>query len=163
MTTNKRASARPRRRARMEGENMMIAGHAIAWNVSAHDGEDDVIGAGSFAHLIASGKFAPKMLFEHDGEEIGRWIEFQEDDFGLLAIGRLDLSSIGGRRAAEMIQAGEITGLSRGANMVCLARPIAGAKSRFCKRVFHLGEISLARHPANPLAKLLSYCAGAGQ
>ncbi|TIW33772.1 MAG: hypothetical protein E5V62_19065 [Mesorhizobium sp.] len=138
----------------------MIAGYATAWNIAAHDGEDDVIGAGSFLHLIASGTFAPKMLFEHDGEEIGRWLQFNEDAIGLLAVGRLDLCSIGGRRAFEMIEAGEITGLSRGANMVCLARRIPGTKSRFCKRVFHLGEISLARHPANPLAKLLSYCAG---
>ncbi|OBQ96023.1 HK97 family phage prohead protease [Mesorhizobium sp. AA23] len=138
----------------------LIAGHAIAWNIAAHDGEDDVIGAGSFADLIAAGAFAPKMLFEHEGEVIGRWLHFSEDDIGLLAVGRLDLGSVCGRRAFEMVEAGEITGLSRGANMVCLARPIPGTKSRFCKRVFHLGEISLARHPANPLAKLLHFTAG---
>ncbi|RWF41842.1 MAG: HK97 family phage prohead protease [Mesorhizobium sp.] len=138
----------------------LFAGYATAWNIATHDGEGDVIGPGSFAHLIASGKFAPRMLFGHEGEEIGRWLQFSEDEIGLLAVGRLDLGSVGGRRAFEMIEAGEITGLSRGANMVCLARPIPGTRSRYCKRVFHLGEISLVRHPANPRALLLNYTAG---
>lgn len=132
----------------------MIAGYATAFGVAVRG--QDVIAHGSFVHLIAKG-FSCKMLLGHDGEEVGQWLQFSEDDIGLLAVGRLNLNSPGGRLALEKIEGGEIAGLSLGA-LVCVARPIPGG--RLCRQVISLPEISLVTHPANPLAKLIHFTAG---
>ncbi|MBZ9909009.1 HK97 family phage prohead protease [Mesorhizobium sp. BR115XR7A] len=136
---------------------MMFAGHATAYGVAAHD--EDVIGHGAFTDLIRQG-FRPKMLMMHEGSEIGDWLEFREDDIGLLAIGRLDLKSAGGRQASAKIETGEFTGLSLGAPLIGDIRRIAGTNGRFCRRVLAVPEISLVTEPANPMARILSFTAG---
>ncbi|RVD72935.1 MAG: hypothetical protein E5V62_02965 [Mesorhizobium sp.] len=133
----------------------MVCGYATAWGVVMHD---VIVSRGAFAKLLAAGNFNPKMLLAHEGEEIGRWIEFREDDVGLLAIGQLDLEAKRGRLAFEMIEDGRATGLSLGAPIVGLARPIT-PEIRHCKEVFSLPEISLGV-PANPAARLLHFTAG---
>ncbi|TGQ35340.1 HK97 family phage prohead protease [Mesorhizobium sp. M4B.F.Ca.ET.214.01.1.1] len=134
----------------------LIAGHATAWGVVMHD---VIVSRGAFSKLLAAGNFQPKMLLGHEGEEIGRWLEFREDDVGLLAIGRLDLDAKRGRLAFEMTEDGRATGLSLGAPIVGLARPIT-PEVRHCREVFSLPEISVCEVPANPAARLLHFTAG---
>ncbi|TPN38682.1 HK97 family phage prohead protease [Mesorhizobium sp. B2-3-3] len=142
---------------------MLIAGYAVAYGVAYEDydkvvGVGDVVGQGAFAALLAKGDFRPQMLLSHEGEPIGQWLDFQEDDIGLLAIGSIDRTSPRGLLASQMVESGEIKGLST--NMCGLARPIAGTKSRVCVQVFKSREISLATNPSNPMARLLSFTAG---
>lgn len=134
----------------------MIAGYACAYGVAMHD---VVVGHGAFAKLLAAGNFNPKMLLAHEGEEIGSWLQFTEDDTGLLAIGRLDLEAKRGRLAFQMIEDGRATGLSLGAPIVGLARSIT-PEIRHCKEVISLPEISVCEVPANPAARLLHFTAG---
>ncbi|MET3521465.1 HK97 family phage prohead protease [Mesorhizobium abyssinicae] len=132
----------------------MIAGYACAYGVQFHD---DILQHGAFAALLAGG-FKPLMLLGHKGGPIGRWLEFKEDDTGLHSIGRIDMTKPRGRLALDMVEAGEITGLSLG-KFAGEARPI-GTGRRLCRRVLRCPEISLVTHPENPAARLLSYCAG---
>lgn len=134
----------------------MLAGYATAWGVVMHD---VIVSRGAFARLLAAGKFQPQMLLAHEGEAIGQWLEFREDDIGLFGIGRLDLQVKRGRLAFDGIESGHFAGLSLGAPIVGLAKPIT-PEVRHCREVFSLPEISICEVPANPLARLLSYTMG---
>lgn len=133
----------------------MIAGRATVWGVVMHD---IIVSRGAFSKLLAAGNFQPRMLLAHEGEPIGSWLQFTEDDTGLLAVGRIDLDVKRGRLAFEMIEDGRVTGLSLGAPIVGSARPIT-PEVRHCREVFSLPEISLGV-PANPAARLLHFTAG---
>ncbi|BCG72685.1 hypothetical protein MesoLj113a_38430 [Mesorhizobium sp. 113-1-2] len=133
---------------------MMVAGHAIAWGVACND--EIVVGAGAFRHLLQRG-FHPKMLLMHEGEEIGEWVKFEEDERGLLCVGELS-DSPRARMAREMFEAGKLTGLSMGRKKA-IAKPIAPGAS-FIAIMLDVNEISLVDEPGCPLALITEFCQG---
>ncbi|MER8644673.1 HK97 family phage prohead protease [Mesorhizobium sp. M1252] len=133
---------------------MLIAGHAIAWGVACND--EIVVGQGAFENLIRRG-FQPKMLLQHEGEEIGKWIKFEEDDRGLLCVGELS-DSPRAKLARDLMETGKLTGLSMGRKKG-IARPIASGVS-FIAVMLDVNEISMVDEPGCPAALLDSFCIG---
>ena len=130
----------------------MIAGLACCYGVVCND-DQHVIAAGAFTKLVNRG-FAPKMLFGHQGEEIGRWIRISEVEAGLFVVGQLV-----DRHAIEEVGSGRCKGLSLG-DLVGVRKPIEGGLS-LCVEALDLPEISLVHKPGNPGALIIDYCMGA--
>lgn len=82
------------------------------------DSYGDVIAAGAYADSLAEHKAAgtmPKMFWQHNpSEPIGKWLEAEEDDTGLLLRGKLNMNVQRGREAHALLQEGDIDGLSIG-------------------------------------------------
>ncbi|RWF66631.1 HK97 family phage prohead protease [Mesorhizobium sp.] len=147
MTTTKRASARPRSRGRI----CMIAGYATRFGVAANG--QHVIAAGAFTGLLKRG-FSPKMLFGHEGDPVGKWVNLTEDEHGLFVVGRVD-----DRQAIEEVDSGRCQGFSLG-RFVGIRKPIEGGIS-LCVEVLALPEISIVHEPGNPGALIEAFCMGA--
>lgn len=128
----------------------MIAGLASCYGVVCND--QHVIAAGAFRKLLQRG-FAPKMLFGHEGKEIGRWIRISEVEAGLFVVGEVVDS-----QAIEEVETGRCKGLSLG-DLVGVRKPIEGGLS-LCVEVLGLPEISLVHEPACPAALIESFTVG---
>ena len=131
----------------------MIAGLASCYGVVCND-DQHIIAAGAFTKLVNRG-FAPKMLFGHQGEEIGRWLRISEVEAGLFVVGQLV-----DRHAIEEVESGRCRGLSLG-DLVGVRRPIERGLS-LCVEVLDLPEISIVHQPGNPGALMEAICTGAG-
>ncbi|RWF62560.1 MAG: hypothetical protein EOS47_23055, partial [Mesorhizobium sp.] len=82
---------------------MMIAGLASCYGVVCNE-DQHIIASGAFTNLLKRG-FSPKMLFGHEGPEIGRWIRISEVDAGLFVVGEVD-----DRQAIEEVDSGRCQG-----------------------------------------------------
>jgi HK97 family phage prohead protease len=82
------------------------------------DSYGDVVVVGAFSDSLAAHKAKgtmPKLFWQHDpSQPIGKWLEAEEDDTGLLMRGRLNMGVQRGREAAALLKAGDIDGLSIG-------------------------------------------------
>ena len=82
------------------------------------DSYGDVIVAGAYAETLkthAARGTMPKMFWQHDRDQpIGKWLEAEEDDAGLLMRGKLNLDVQRGRDAYAHLKHGDIDGLSIG-------------------------------------------------
>jgi hypothetical protein len=82
------------------------------------DSYGDVIVKGAYAESLKAHRAKgtmPKMFWQHDaGQPIGKWLEAQEDDKGLLMRGRLNMGVQRGREAYALLKEGDIDGLSIG-------------------------------------------------
>ncbi|MCW2412928.1 MULTISPECIES: HK97 family phage prohead protease [unclassified Sphingobium] len=96
---------------------MLFSGYgSVFGNVDWHG---DIIAPGAYAKSIAQHKSngtAPLMLFNHDAYSgtalpIGKWLDFEEDDYGLKLTGEL-LDTSFGRDTYTALKAGAINGLS---------------------------------------------------
>lgn len=78
----------------------------------------DVIAAGAFRDSLKAHKDAgtmPKMFWQHDRcEPIGKWLEAEEDNHGLLLRGKLNLDVQRAREAYALLREKDIDGLSIG-------------------------------------------------
>ena len=78
----------------------------------------DVIAPGAYADSLARHKAKgtmPKLFWQHNADEpIGKWVDANEDDHGLLMKGRLNMDVQRGREAYALLKAGDIDGLSIG-------------------------------------------------
>ena len=120
---------------------MRFAGYAAIFGRPDRGG--DVIRAGAFAASLARGPGAVPLLWQHrPGRPIGRIEYLQEDKRGLRVIGRLV-----DRRAARLLKAGAIRGLSFGYRV----RAAEGAAPRTLTEL-ELVEISLVTMPMQPKA-----------
>jgi HK97 family phage prohead protease len=79
---------------------------------------DSVVVAGAFTNTLrelrSRGRSLPMLLSHDQGRPVGVWDELREDAHGLMARGRLDLNTQGGKEARSLLQSGAITGLSIG-------------------------------------------------
>ncbi|MEF2551997.1 HK97 family phage prohead protease [Aurantimonas sp. A2-1-M11] len=82
------------------------------------DSYGDVIAAGAYADSLAAHKAKgtmPKMFWQHDASEpIGKWLEAEEDDSGLLMRGKLNMNVQRAKEAYALLKEGDIDGLSIG-------------------------------------------------
>lgn len=82
------------------------------------DSYGDVIAAGAYAESLAAHKARgtmPKMFWQHDPfEPIGKWLDAQEDETGLLMHGRLNMGVQRAKEAYVLLKEGDIDGLSIG-------------------------------------------------
>ena len=82
------------------------------------DSYGDVIVKGAYAETLKAHKAKgtmPKMFWQHDSHEvIGKWLDAQEDDTGLLMRGKLNMAVQRGREAYALLKEGDIDGLSIG-------------------------------------------------
>lgn len=91
-------------------------GYASVFNVVNHDG--DILVPGVFQASLASWtqkEKKPAMLWQHEPNvRIGQWHELFEDAYGLAVKGKIDLSLSAGRHTYQMMQTGDVKGLSVG-------------------------------------------------
>lgn len=82
------------------------------------DAHGDVIATGAYADSLSAHKTKgtmPKLFWQHNADEpIGKWLDAQEDDHGLLMRGKLNMSVQRGREAHALLKEGDIDGLSIG-------------------------------------------------
>lgn len=96
--------------------NGIFYGYASVFNVVDHDG--DIIVPGAFKQSLeawAQCEKKPSMLWQHEQSmEIGTWHDMSEDAYGLVVKGQIDLSHSAGRHVYQLMQTGEVKGLSIG-------------------------------------------------
>ncbi|WP_189375236.1 MULTISPECIES: HK97 family phage prohead protease [unclassified Mesorhizobium] len=130
---------------------MLVAGYACRYGVCTND--NFVVAAGAFTRLIERG-FSPRMLFAHDGEDVGKWIKITQDEHGLFVVGEVVDSQV-----MVEVDAGRCRGLSLG-RFVGVRKPIEGGVS-LCVAISALPEISIVHRPGNLGALIEAICAGA--
>lgn len=82
------------------------------------DAYGDVIAPGAYADSLKAHKAKgtmPKLYWQHNpSEPIGKWLDADEDDHGLLMRGKLNMGVQRGREAHALLKEGDIDGLSIG-------------------------------------------------
>lgn len=130
---------------------MRFAGYAALFG--RRDRGGDVIEAGAFGESLkrrlAAGEALP-ILWQHDpAQPIGTVERVAEDARGLRVVGRLSGRPGTAVRAAEMLCAGAVDGLSFGYRVVA-ARGDAPRRLE----ALDIVEVSLVAHPMQPLARV---------
>jgi len=121
---------------------MRFAGYAAVFNRLDRGG--DVVRPGAFARSLKRGGAVP-LLWQHEaGRPIGRVEYLREDRRGLRVIGRL-----ADRRAAALLKAGAVDGLSFGFRV----REAKGEQPRELTEL-ELVEVSLVTFPMQPKARV---------
>lgn len=127
-------------------DNDMVArieGYAAVFHQSDLNG--DVLAPGAFRKSLAARKAPVRLLYQHAAETpIGRWVSFQEDHRGLLAVGELLLSSARAREVYALLAGGALDGLSIGYQVV-RARKTRGGVRRILEA--DLWEVSIVTFP----------------
>lgn len=126
-----------------------FAGYAAVFD--ALDTGGDVIRPGAFAQSLTrrAGAALP-LLWQHGAEaRIGTIELAREDERGLRVIGRIEPGSAAGRKAAALLRAGAIDGLSFGYRVVA-----AQGETPRQLEALDLVEVSLVTHPMQPLARV---------
>lgn len=126
---------------------MRFAGYAALFGRVDQGG--DVVRAGAFGRLRAD----VPLLWEHKGAAIGRVEMLAEDRRGLRVIG-----TISDGRAARLVAAGRVTGLSFGYRV----RSARGSAPRELTAL-DLVEVSLVAFPMQPAARVHAVAADQGQ
>ncbi|MCE7798655.1 HK97 family phage prohead protease [Sphingobium sufflavum] len=129
-----------------------FAGYAALFD--RRDRGGDVIVPGAFAESLrrrlGSGESLP-ILWQHDpAQPIGTVESIAEDARGLRVIGRLESRPGVAARAAEMLRAGAVDGLSFGYRVVAAQ---TGEVARRLEAV-DIVEVSLVAHPMQPAARV---------
>jgi HK97 family phage prohead protease len=113
---------------------------------------NDRIVRGAFRKSL--GQFMPKMLWQHDQDQvIGVWSKLSEDQKGLCVEGRLLLEVEKAREAYALLKEGALDGLSIGYQVKQALKGQRRDATRLLTEV-DLFEISLVTFPANALARI---------
>ena len=127
---------------------MRFAGYAAIFGRPDRGG--DVVRAGAFARSLRRLERAVPLLWQHKpGRPVGRIEYLREDRRGLRVIARLS-GGPAGRKAAALLKAGRVAGLSFGYTI----RRSEGHAPRALTEV-DLLEISLVTVPMQPLARVI--------
>jgi HK97 family phage prohead protease len=122
------------------------------------DAVGDVIVKGAFSPALEyhrKEQTMPAMLWSHNtSEPIGRWLHFHEDDHGLVARGRLTLSTRRGAEAYELMKDNACS-LSIGFRIAKDGAEMRG-DNRIIHRIESLLEVSVVAIPANSRARILN-------
>lgn len=82
------------------------------------DAYGDVIASGAYTESLARHKAKgtmPKLFWQHNADEpIGKWVDANEDNHGLLMQGKLNMDVQRGREAYALLKSRDIDGLSIG-------------------------------------------------
>ena len=86
----------------------------IATYRTTPDAQGDIIEPGAFTKSLAS-KPRIIMLWQHDPmQPCGSWLDYQSDNYGILATGKFNLSTSWGRDAYGSVKAGDVDSFSIG-------------------------------------------------
>ena len=117
------------------------------------DSYGEIVKPGAFKKSLAGhrkAKTMPKLFWQHDPHcPIGSWQAMEEDDYGLLCTGRLNLGVQKGAEAHALLKAGDIDGLSIGYRTI---NTTAGEGSDLLLTELALIEVSVVSLPANDQA-----------
>jgi HK97 family phage prohead protease len=88
-------------------------GYASVFN--SNDAVNDTILPGAFTMSLGGGT-TPKMFINHDHSAIpvGDWLKMEEDDYGLKALGRIDMNHKDGPSVYSALKRGAMDGISVG-------------------------------------------------
>ena len=118
---------------------LRFAGYAGLFNIP--DADRDTISPGAFAQTLAARTAPLPLLWQHRPDQvIGEIENIAEDERGLRVIARIDRPA---SRAARMLGAGEVTGLSFGYRARKALHSPAGRELA----EIDLFEVSLVTHP----------------
>jgi HK97 family phage prohead protease len=136
----------------------IFSGYASTWG-GPPDSHGDIIVKGAFEkalRLHKQRKTMPKMLWHHDQTEpVGKWLQLEEDDKGLLVTGKLTLETRRGKEAQALIREGDILDLSIGFVVAKGGWKKVGG-IRQIRDVQRLVEISLVALASNQRAVIIS-------
>lgn len=124
----------------------------------APDSYGDIVVKGAYLDSLqqhrARGSM-PKMFWQHDpSQPIGKWLDAQEDDRGLLMRGKLNMGVQKGREAYELLKAEDIDGLSIGYRIKKHTED--AEKGVWYLEKLDLFEVSVVSIGANPSATIAS-------
>jgi HK97 family phage prohead protease len=128
-------------------------GYASVFN--SNDAVNDTILKGAFSESLASG-VTPKMFLNHEHRAIplGDWLHMKEDDYGLFAVGKIDLNHKDGPSAYSALKRGALDGISVGFKMDRDGYEWKeDNKGRVIKKA-DLFEASIVSFPAEGLARI---------
>jgi HK97 family phage prohead protease len=128
-------------------------GYASVFN--SNDAVNDTILKGAFSESLLSGVM-PKMFLNHEHRAIplGDWLHMKEDDYGLFAVGKIDLNHRDGPSAYSALKRGALDGISVGFRMDREGYEWKEEnKGRVIKKV-DLFEASIVSFPAEGLARV---------
>lgn len=108
----------------------------------------DRILPGAFTKSIEGRAGVPMLLYHDMKRPIGRWLEFQETEDGLLTKGRIAVKTRDGGEAHELVTHGALGGLSIGYDP--LVKRMAGKVRELVELALH--EVSLVTVGMNPKA-----------
>jgi len=135
--------------AAFSGASVRFAGYAAIFGRVDKGG--DVIAPGAFAASLARRADGTlPLLWQHKaGQRIGIIEMAREDARGLRVIGRIEGGGATARKAAALLRAGTVDGLSFGYR-------VAAARGERPRRldVLELVEVSLVTYPMQPLARV---------
>jgi len=122
-----------------------FAGYAALFGIA--DGAGDTIRPGAFSKALAETRAYPLLWQHNPAQPIGRVETIAEDARGLRVIARLDSRD---SRAADLLQRGEVNGLSFGYRARGYT-PVPGGR---VLEDIELIEVSLVTHPLQPGARV---------
>lgn len=130
-----------------EGQSLRFAGYAAIFD--RLDGGGDIIRRGAFGDLAAGAQLP--LLWQHDPQQPIGQIEYaSEDRRGLRVIGTISPTSAASRKAAALLIAGRVSGLSFGYRV----RRAAGHRPRILYDL-DVAEISLVTRPMQARAQVI--------
>jgi len=129
-------------------------GYASVFNSTDEVG--DTILPGAFKGSLTESR--PKMFVNHDHRQVpvGDWLEMREDDYGLFAVGRIDMNHKDGPTTYSALKRGAMDGLSIGFRM---SKDDYDWKENNEGRVIKnmsLFETSIVSYPAEGMARISS-------
>lgn len=141
------------KRESIDAQGVFTAYASVFGNI---DSDGDVITRGAFRHALITHKnneTLPAMLWSHNqSEPIGKWLHFEEDDYGLLATGKLTLGTTKGSEAHALLK-DDALGFSVGFITASNGSKIIGGV-RHITKIARLHEVSLVSLPSPIRARL---------
>jgi len=127
-------------------------GYASVFN--SNDSVNDTILPGAFSATLKESM--PKMFVNHDHKQVpvGDWLKMEEDNYGLRAVGRIDMQHKDGPTTYSALKRGAMDGLSIGFRM---SRDDYDWKENNDGRVIKnmsLFETSIVSYPAEGMARI---------
>jgi HK97 family phage prohead protease len=135
-----------------DGVEGRFTGYASVWG--RVDSYGDTVVKGAFERTMADRKRMPLMLYQHDSSQvIGKWLHFEEDDYGFRAEGELTRDHSIADDVRASMRHGAIDGLSIGFRMFEDGSEKAEDGGRILKDI-DLVEVSVVSMPAETEARI---------
>jgi uncharacterized protein len=130
-------------------EGMKFSGYASAFGLV--DSYGDTIEKGAYAETIANRERPIRMLYNHNGNVIGKWTSFKEDEKGLFVQGELTPNHSKAMDVYASLKHGAVDGMSIGYRV--REKQDLPDGTRLLKKI-ELVEISIVEEPADLGAKI---------
>lgn len=134
-------------------EKGVFEGYASVFN--SIDKDNDTIAPGAFKESLDSGHIV-KMFVNHQQHEVpvGDWKELREDNYGLRAVGVIDMNHKDGPTVYSALKRGAMDGLSIGFTMKEGDFEVKGDNNGRLIKNLNLMETSIVSYPCEGLARI---------